>query len=163
METVPPIVGRGLFLDIAGLKGVDRLEDGYEISVADISTALDALGEAIRPGDVVLVRTGKIGQAGDLGAFLEAEPGVGRNAAEWLHEQGMSVLATDTPGTEPTPFRAPSDTTHRAMLVERGVHLIENCDLEALSRDGIPRGLFIALPLKITGATGSWIRPVLIA
>jgi kynurenine formamidase len=48
------------------------------------------------------------------------------------------------------------------MLVDSGVHLIENLNLEGLAADGVTEGFFIALPLKITGATGSWVRPVLV-
>jgi len=87
---------------------------------------------------------------------------VGRTAALWLYERGMSVLGTDTTGTEPLPFDDPAVTTHGAMLVEKGVHLIENLYLEDVAQDAAREGLFIALPLKITGATGSWIRPILV-
>jgi kynurenine formamidase len=156
IDTVTPIIGRGLVLDIPALHGVSRLEDGYEITVADLEGALAAAG------DIVIVRTGKIQDWSDPPAFQAAEPGVGRDAAIWLYDAGMAVLATDTTGTEPLPFADPAQTTHRAMLVERGVHLLENLDLEAVAADGVGSGLFVALPLKITGATGSWIRPVLI-
>lgn len=163
IETVPPILGRGLFLDIARAKGATQLADGTEVTVADLQSALAASGEQIRAGDIVLVRTGKIREFySDPAAFQGGEPGVGREGAIWLYEQGMAVLATDTTGTEPLPFRDPAQTTHRAMLVDRGVHLIENLMLEELSRDMVKAGLFIALPLKISGATGSWIRPVLV-
>lgn len=163
METVPPIVGRALLLDVAGLHGVERLPDGYEVTVADIRTALQIGGRDVVTGDIVLIRTGKVRQFyADPAAFQAAEPGVGREAALWLHDHGMAVLGTDTTGTEPLPFADPARTTHRAMLVERGVHLIENLDLEAASLDCVGVGLFVALPLKITGATGSWVRPVLI-
>jgi kynurenine formamidase len=74
----------------------------------------------------------------------------------------MAVLGTDTTGTEPLPFDDPAVTTHAAMLVESGVHLIENLNLEEVASEGICEGLFIALPLKITGATGSWLRPILL-
>src|SRR5271165_4192539 len=90
------------------------------------------------------------------------QPGVGRAAAIWLYESGMAVLGTDTASTEPVPFINPALSTHRAMLVDSGVHLIENLNLEELIRDGVTEGLFIALPLKITGGTGSWVRPVVI-
>jgi kynurenine formamidase len=110
----------------------------------------------------VLVRTGKIQDFGDEAAFQAAEPGVGRDAALWLYQAGMAVLGTDTTGTEPLPFNDPAVTTHAAMLVECGVHLIENLYLEDVGREEVSEGLFVALPLKITGATGSWIRPVLI-
>ncbi|HYY28565.1 MAG TPA: hypothetical protein VE860_11500 [Chthoniobacterales bacterium] len=74
----------------------------------------------------------------------------------------MAVLGTDTAATEPVPFINPAFSTHRAMLVDSGVHLIENLNLEGLAADGVTEGFFIALPLKITGATGSWVRPVLV-
>lgn len=163
IETVPPILGRGLFLDIARVKGATQLADGAEITVADLQSALAASGEQIRAGDIVLLRTGKIREFHtDPTAFQAGEPGVGCEGAIWLYEQGMAVLGTDTTGTEPLPFRDPAHTTHRAMLVDRGVHLVENLMLEELSRDMVKAGLFIALPLKISGATGSWIRPVLV-
>jgi kynurenine formamidase len=162
METVPPIIGRGLFLDVAGLKGLERLPDMYEITISDIQTALKAAKDEIRKGDIVIVRTGKILDYGDPEKFLASEPGVGRDAAIWMYEQGMAVLGTDTTGTEPAPFKDPAKTTHRAMLVDRGVHLIENLNLEELGKARATSGLFIALPLKITGATGCWLRPVLV-
>ncbi len=162
METVAPIIGRGLVLDIAALRGVPRLEDGYEVTIADLQRSLEKAGKSVRRGDIVIVRTGKIQHWDDPPAFQAAEPGVGRDAAVWLYDAGMAVLATDTTGTEPLPFADPAQTTHRAMLVDRGVHLLENLDLEAVGADGVTEGLFVALPLKITGATGSWIRPVLV-
>lgn len=163
METVPPILGRGVLLDVAGALGVDILPDRYEITVADLSRTLERASQTVRMGDIVLIRTGKIRQFyADPAAFQAAEPGVGRDAAIWLHGQGMAVLGTDTTGTEPLPFADPARTTHVAMLVERGVHLIENLDLEAVARDRVTEGFFVALPLKITGATGSWVRPVLV-
>lgn len=162
METVPPIIGRGLILDIARFKGEARLPDGYEITISDVKEALSAAGDQIRRGDIVIVRTGKILDYGDPEKFLASEPGVGRDAAIWMYEQGMSVLGTDTTGTEPVPLEDAAKTTHRAMLVDRGVHLIENLNLEELGQHGVTSGLFIALPLRITGATGSWLRPVLV-
>jgi kynurenine formamidase len=162
METVAPMIGRGVVLDIPALKGVKRLDDRYEITVADLKAELARTKQAIKQGDIVVVRTGKIQDWNDPAAFQAAEPGVGREAAIWLYEAGMAVLATDTTGTEPLPFADAAATTHRAMLVDRGVHLLENLYLEDVARDGIKEGLFVNLPLKITGATGSWIRPVLV-
>jgi kynurenine formamidase len=141
---------------------VARLEDGYEITVDDLRETLVRSGEAVRPGDAVLVRTGKMEHWSDEAAFQAGEPGVGREASIWLYEQGMAVLGTDTTGTEPLPFKNITSTTHGAMLIERGVHLIENLSLDEAAADKVTAGLFVALPLKITGATGSWLRPVLV-
>jgi kynurenine formamidase len=162
METVEPILGRGVVLDIPALHGTSRLADTYEVTIDDLKGALARFGGSIRRGDIALVRTGKIQDWDNVEAFQAAEPGVGREAAIWLYEAGMAVLATDTTGTEPLPFTDEAATTHRAMLVDRGVHLLENIYLEEVARDGLTEGFFVALPLKITGATGSWIRPVLV-
>jgi kynurenine formamidase len=163
METVAPIVGRCVVLDVAGLKGVAALPDGYAVSVGDLRAACEAVGVAVRAGDIVLVRTGKIREFfANTPTYGSAEPGVGPEGASWLYDQGMAVLGTDTTGTEPLPFPDAARTTHRAMLVERGVHLIENLTLDEIAADGVTEALFVCLPLKITGATGSWVRPVAI-
>jgi kynurenine formamidase len=161
-ETIPPIVTRGVVLDVAGALGVARLDDGYEITIDDLRAAgADQTG--VRAGDAVLVRTGKITQyLTDPDAFGASEPGVGVDAATWLFDQGMVVLATDTTGTEPLPFEDPARTVHRALLIERGVHLVENLFLEEVAAANVTEGVFVCLPLKICGATGSWVRPVLI-
>lgn len=159
VETIPPILARGLVLDVAG---DDVLEDGYEITVADLEAALER-SAPLRDGDVVLVRTGKIRDFHTKpDSFHEHAPGVGPDAAIWLYERGMAVLGVDTAGTEPAPIPDPSHTTHVAMLVERGVHLIENVNLDEVCAAGVTEGLFVCLPLRITGATGSWVRPVLV-
>ena len=163
METIPPIVGRAVLLDIATLRGVAALPDGDEVSVDDLEAACARASVEVSPGDVVLVRTGKIREFfTDPAAFEAAQPGVGPSGAEWLYERGMAVLGTDTTGTEPIPYPDPAQSTHRAMLVERGVHLIENVFLDELARDGIVESMFVCLPLKLTGATGSWVRPIAI-
>jgi kynurenine formamidase len=164
MEHVPPILTRGLMLDVAGLHGVPALPDGYEITASDIQAALDSAGLAIRPGDAVCVRTGKVREYyTDAAAYQRSQPGVGADAAIWMYEAGMAVLGTDTTGTEPLPFPDERRTTHRVMLVERGVHLVENLYLDDVASAGVTEGLFVCLPLRITGATGSWVRPVLVS
>ena len=135
VETVPPIVGRAICLDIPRLKGIDRLPDRYEITIDDLKQELARIGCTVRSGDIVLVRTGKIQDFDNEAAFQAAEPGVGREAALWLYEAGMAVLGTDTTGTEPLPFDDPAVTTHAAMLVEVG----RPSDREPLSRGGRER------------------------
>jgi kynurenine formamidase len=74
----------------------------------------------------------------------------------------MALLGTDTSGTEVIPMPDPERTTHGVMIVERGVHLIEIMDLESIAAERIHEFLFVSLPLRIAGATGSWLRPVAI-
>ncbi|WCB95345.1 Kynurenine formamidase [Baekduia alba] len=163
METVPPIIGRGVLVDVPLLFGVPMIADGFEITADHLAATLELQRTELRDGDVVLVRTGKIAQFfTDQEVFMKAQGGVGPEGAIWLYEQGMSVLGTDTPATEPAPHPDPRDTTHKAMLVERGVHLIENLALDELARDRIYAFAFVCLPLRMTGSTGSWVRPVAI-
>ncbi|MGR3839853.1 MAG: cyclase family protein [Cognatishimia sp.] len=161
-ETIPPLIGRGLMFDVAKTLGQSRLPDGYEISIEELQSSLNASGEQIESGDIALIRTGKIQQFSDPDAFLAGQPGIGKDAAIWLADQGISIICSDTASTEPLPLSDPENTAHVAMLVDRGVHLVENTNLEYLSSANVSKGLFIALPLKLRGATGSWVRPALI-
>ena len=139
-ETIRPILGRAVILDIARLHGVDALADGHEVTVTELQAAAQAASVEVGAGDVVLVRTGKIREFfADPVAFQAGQPGVGVDAAVWLYEQGMAALGTDTTGTEPLPFTDPANTTHRAMLVQRGVHLIENLDLTDVCGGAVAR------------------------
>lgn len=161
METVPPIVTRGLLLDVPAARGVDRLADGEEVRVADLERCLEREGLELRGGEAVLVRTGKLADyAGEGQAYFAAQPGVGVEAGVWLHERGMALLGTDTSGTEPIPFPDERRTVHRALLVERGVHLMEILNLDEIAHAGVHEFLFVCLPLRIVGGTGSWVRPV---
>jgi len=160
IETVPPIVTRGVLLDVAAYQGVARIADHYVITVDDVQQTLARQGTTLTVGDAVLVHTGKMRQyAVDNAAFLAGQPGVGLEAACWLYEQGMAVLGTDTTGTEPQPVTDWAHTVHVAMLMERGVHLIEWMQLETLAAAAAYEFLFVCLPLKLRGASGSWVRP----
>jgi kynurenine formamidase len=163
IETVPPIVTRGVLLDVAAAHGTARLPDHYEITVADLEATLARQGTRLESGDAVLVRTGKMAQYGvDNAAFLAGQPGLGVDAALWLYARGMAVLGSDTTGTEPQPVTDWARTVHVAMLLERGVHLIEWMCLDAPAAAGAHEFLFVCLPLKLRGASGSWVRPAAI-
>jgi kynurenine formamidase len=162
IETVAPIVGRGILLDVAAALGTPRLDERYEVTPMDLERTCHAQGSDIRLGDIVLVRTGHFAAFydSDPDRYFRSQPGVGPEAAVWLYERGMAVLGTDTSGTEVVPFPDPDRTTHRAMIVERGVHLLEILDLERAAAEHQYEFCFICLPLRIVGATGSWIRPI---
>lgn len=162
-ETILPIVMRGIILDIPRLLGISRLEDGHEITIPEVVGACELQGVNLNGPTAVLVRTGKIVDFHRGGsAYFDRQPGVGMGAAIWLFERGMRLLGSDTSGTEPHPIRDENRTTHAAMLVERGVHLLEILDLEELASVKPNAFALICLPLKIVGATGSWVRPIAI-
>ncbi|MCB0171307.1 MAG: cyclase family protein, partial [Anaerolineae bacterium] len=104
IETVPQIITRGLLLDIAGLHGVERLEPGYVINVADVTAALDRQEIQVERGDVVLFHTGWGNLwMKDNAAYVSGEPGPGMAAALWLVEQGVALTGCDTWSFGPVP------------------------------------------------------------
>jgi kynurenine formamidase len=108
METVPPIVTRGVLVDVAAYKGVERLRKGYVITPADLEGALKHQGVGIRAGDAVLFHTGWGSLWGkDNQAFLSGEPGPGMEVVRWLYEHRVSVTGADTWSYGPSPGRRP--------------------------------------------------------
>src|SRR5207253_2428960 len=94
IETVPPLLGRGVLLDVAGHKGVARLPELYRISADDLQACAAAQGVEVRAGDVLLVRTGYAALWGDEAAYLKAA-GVARSGTLWAAERGVSAVGAD--------------------------------------------------------------------
>ncbi|MEP7356015.1 MAG: cyclase family protein [Anaerolineales bacterium] len=163
IQTVPPIVSRAVVIDVATAIGQTPVPDGYAVTAEQMQAAVKQQGVRLQAGDTVLIRTGKIAQyASDIPAFEAGCPGISGPAARWLAEQGMMVFALDATSADPQPVPNWDDTVHEELLIKRGIHIIENLYLEDLAAEGIRECLFICLPLKIEGATGSWVRPVAI-
>ncbi|MCC6801268.1 MAG: cyclase family protein [Anaerolineae bacterium] len=159
---MPPIVTRAVLVDVAGSLGVDVLPDAYNISADEIRAALEKQGTTITPGTVVLVRTGfyKHLASGSL-AYRDAIAGIGLEAAQWLHQQGMVLAGADNMTVEAVP---PMDhRVHRYLLTHHGVTHLENLYLEELAANRVYEFLLIVTPLRLQGATGSWVHPIAIA
>jgi len=58
IDTVAPIVRRGVLLDVAGHAGVDALPADFEITPEQLEEIARAQGIGVERGDVVLLRTG---------------------------------------------------------------------------------------------------------
>ena len=161
---IPPILQSAVVLDVAGAKGVDCLKPAEEISVQDIEKALAHADTEIKPGDAVLIRTGWAQHWSNPELFIGRKggmPGPGEKAARWLVERGATLVGSDTPGFECLP--PPGVFVHAIMLVDEGIHIMENLNLEEIAPLRLPRVLFVALPLRLSGSTGSPIRPIAVA
>jgi len=160
IDTVPPILRRGVLLDIAGLHGVAALAKDFEIAPDDLEAAARAQAVEIRGGDVVLLRTGWAAYFSDPAKFISSVhgPGPAIGGAEWLSHRGPYAVGSDTVAFEKVPD--PSMPVHVHLLVESGVHIIECLNLDELAAARAYEFVFVALPLKIQGATASPIRPV---
>ena len=141
--TIPPIVARGVLIDVAAYKKVDALPGHTVISTQDLKDTLAWEGVTLQPGDVVLVRTGTgrfWGEDGSDHAAIAEHDSAGPDlaATRWLvEEQGAVMVGSDTSGYEVNPPPGPSRSTipvHKYLLVDQGVHIGEFHNLEGVSR-----------------------------
>ncbi len=162
IEKMPPIVARGVLLDIAGFKELDTLPPAYGIGADDILGAMEKQGSVIGPDTAVLLRTGSyhLLRDGDP-VYRDAQTGLNLEGAQFLVEKGMTLVGADNMAVEAMP---PMDhSVHRFLLVRSGITHVENLNLDELAADGCYEFLLIIAPLKLTGATGSWVNPIAIA
>ncbi len=157
-DQIPPIITRGILIDVAAEKGVTMLPDAYEISVEDLQRALKKQGTTLQKGDAVLIRTGRMTVWPDPKKFVPNEPGITRQSAAWLIDHGAVLLGADNMGVEKFPMA--QESVHTYVFAERGVCLLELVWLEDLAKDKVYEFAFIAAPIKLRGATGSPTRPI---
>lgn len=165
-EKLPAMFTRGVMLDAAAHRGVPCLPAGAAIDAEELMAIATAQDVTVEHGDVVLIRTGYLGLWPDEDAMRRHRtPGPDLSAALWLAERGVVATGTDTETYEVQPTPDPGTPSnpqpvHTALLIERGIYLLESVYLEELSNDGVHEFLFVALPLKIRGATGSMVDPL---
>ena len=142
IENVGPIVTRGVLIDVARFKGVEQLQGGYEITLADLQGALQRERVEIRSGDMVLLHTGWGGLwMKDNARFVENAPGIGLAAAQFLVDKEVVVVGSDTWGVEvmPNPDSSLSAPVHQLLIARNGIYLHENLITDALARDSVYR------------------------
>lgn len=155
----PPIIARGVLLDVAGAMGVACLPNSYAITRADL---VQAGGDRLRQGDVALIRTGRMSYWDDPEAFMATPPGLGMDGARWLAQDADVMVVGVDAGGETLP---PEDSeaflpVHSYLLAEEGLPIIENVWLEDLAAAGELVVTLLAFPLKLLGSTGVPVRPI---
>lgn len=165
VDSIAPMVCRGVLLDVAGLHGTVTLPGGYGITEDDLEAAARKAGVEVGSGDVALVRSGWAAHFGDPEAFLghtTGVPGPTEGAARWLADRGVRATGAETIAYEqimPEVGHALLPV-HRLLLVERGIHIIEVMNLASLADAGVHEFAFVLAPLNIVGGTGSPVRPL---
>lgn len=168
-ENFQPIVARGILVDVAASQGREILPDDYLIEVGDVLQALrfEGIGEPSE-GDAVLFRTGwgRLWGRDNRRYIGPPMPGISLEVAKWLSSRRVTLVGGDTPSVERIQAEPPDmpheEPVHQHLIVESGVFMLENLNLEELSRDRVYQFLFICCPLRVRGATASPVNPVAI-
>jgi kynurenine formamidase len=166
IETAPPLLRRGILLDVAGWKGQAALPEKYSIPAEELAGCAKAQGTEVRPGDVLLVRTGSGIFWNKEDVYLRAA-GVSKSGSLWATERGVVAVGADNMAWDAPDDRDPETGAtlfgHLYLLPQKGIYIMENLNLEELARDRCYTFAFIGIPLKLTGATGSPFRPLALA
>lgn len=154
------LVNRGVLLDVARFKGVEALEPGLEITAQDLEATAKAQGVEVRAGDSVLIRTG-FGRYfdADRAKYMGPRPGPGESAARWLAAKRVFLTGCDQLTYEVFPAQGTSFPAHRILIADHGIYIVENLNLEELSRALAERGVYefvlVLNPPRLKGATGA--------
>lgn len=161
------IATRGVLLDIAALKGVDWLEPGDAISVADLEAAEERQGVKVRSGDILLVRTGRDTRRESEGAWppFDGLAGLLMETLPWIREREVAIL-----GCDGVSDMIPSNVVdsplpiHHIIITYMGIHLVDNARLGPLGEACAARNrwefLLTIAPLRLVGGTASPINPI---
>lgn len=162
------VATRGVLLDLARARGLDRLPPGSVVMPAELDAALARQRVSLEPGDALLLRTGHLGvfRAGDRETYLWQGPGLGIDCVEWLRERDVAAVCADNTAIEVMPCEDPAlfYPVHLLGIRDMGLLFGEMFDLDALAadcaRDGQWDFLLSAPPLKVTGGIGSPVNPL---
>jgi kynurenine formamidase len=157
-EKYPPVIARGVLLDIAALKGVDCLPDSYAVTPKDLQAAVRRQKVELRKKDVVLVRTGRMTKWPDFHGYLDGTPGISLASAKWLCEEtGAMCIAGDTIALEVLPSEEENVflPVHAYMFSTAGAQIIEVVDMEEIAAEKQYEFAFLGFPMKLRGATGA--------
>ena len=167
IEHVKPIITRGILIDIAGYKGVDKLPNSYEVTVQDVKGALENKGlteSDIRSGDALLFRYGWSTLWDQPEAYNQNPPGIGLDVARWAAEIKITMIGSDSWCSEviPNPNQGLVFPVHQELMMKNGIFNLENMRFDELIEDDITEFLFIVTTIRFKGATGSPVRPIAI-
>jgi kynurenine formamidase len=164
IDTMAPILARGVLLDVAG---ETRLAPEYPIAPHDLERTATRDGVEVREGDVVLVRTGFGALWSEPDDYMRAA-GVSAAGSRWLINKKVSAVGADNMAFDVATPKIDEELKvslpgHLLLLVRAGIPIIENLNLEELAAAKVHEFLFVCLPLKMRGVTGSPVRPIALA
>lgn len=147
--------------------GKPCLDKGTQITGADIQGALRMTNTTLREGDIVVVHTGwghlfeQFPKENAL--FNSGEPGITKDAANWLVGQKVVAVGADTWAVEVIPGEDPKEAfvVHNILVTDAGVHIIENVRTDLMADEAARTGratFFFAMTVpRAYGLTGNFV------
>jgi kynurenine formamidase len=161
---IPPMVGRGVMIDMAKQMGVDSLLAGHPITSDDIKAAMKSQGVTVGEGDVVLLHTGYTDATLKQNPTLWAGsiPGITNEASVFLAGLKPMAVGADTWGLGAVPPR-PGDKIfydHVVLLKQHGIYILETMNTGRLADEGVHEFMFVLGQARLKGAVQMIINPV---
>jgi kynurenine formamidase len=134
-----------------------------------LQAGLKMYNATLREGDVVLIHTGYedlfLQYPAQNATYNASEPGINKDAAEWLVSQKVVAVGTDTFAVEVIPGENPEEAfpVHVMFIANNGIHIIENVRTDLLAADVAKTGrstFFFSMTVpKAVGLTGTFVAP----
>ena len=163
-DKVPPMVARGVLVDMAKHFGVESMAPGQPITAADVDAAMKAQGVEVRQGDVVLFHTGYTDAKlkTDPKTWVSRQPGLTKEATVHVAKMNPMAVGADTWGLEAVP-PAPGDRVfygHVTLLKENGIYILETMNTGRLAKEGVKEFMFVLGQARVKGTVQMIINPV---
>lgn len=164
VHNVPPLIGRGVVIDMADHFGEPFLPAGRGFGAEAVKAAATDQGVEIRAGDVVLLHTGwtnaKLENAPE--EWVNGEPGILPDAAEYLASLDVMAVGADTWGVDvvPPPEGGKVFYGHVILLRDHGIYLLETMNTGALVRQGVNEFMFVLGQARVRGTVQMIVNPV---
>ncbi|WP_037313902.1 cyclase family protein [Ruegeria halocynthiae] len=169
LENLPPIVTRGVLLDMSAHYGQDIVKEGTAYTKEDIIAAAQSQDVELKKGDTVLFHSGWLnlldGENQDHDRYVSVEPGLGITGAEYLAEIGVVAVGADTWGLEALPFEKGTDgvfAVHQILIPQNGIYILENMDTREMVKDEAWEFMFVLGVTRLKGAVQMMINPTAI-
>lgn len=169
LEKLPPIVTRGVLLDMTKHYAEDIIKEGTAYTKEDIIAVAKAQGVELKKGDTVFFHSGWLnlldGENQDHERYVSVEPGLGISGAEYLAEIGVVAVGADTWGLEALPFEKGADgvfAVHQILIPQNGIYILENMDTRELVKDQAWEFMFVLGVTRMKGAVQMMINPTAI-
>ena len=162
IHNIPPLVGRGVLVDMAKHFGVAAMDGGQVITSEDIKAAAKQQGVEFRQGDVVLFHTGWTDAKleSDPTAWISSEPGLNNEAMAYMASLNPMAVGADTWGVDvfPPPEGDKIFYGHVHLLKENGIYILEVMNTGRLASEGLTAS-YLTVRRGLPGRTQATLGP----